>query len=204
MRSQLVTMRPGSPIHLPHPSPLSGRRGLQRSDPFGSPPPASVGEPTRSASTGGMLGRLRRCSRSGSRRNVPAFLNFRAVSDSRGRQPASVVAEPRDQRLVEVAGRDALQVEDRDQHFEALRLARVGRQIADEKRMRSDPSLTRSRTPDSARQPDRCRIIGRMLAANSAACALGANACAAAAATLRKRSAGDLDWVTDGLALPRT
>ena len=43
-------------------------------DPFGSPPPASVGEPTRSASTGGMLRRLRRCPCAGSRRNV----NFRA------------------------------------------------------------------------------------------------------------------------------
>src|SRR6201987_5180913 len=49
-------------------------------------------------------------------------------SDGRGREPASVLAEQRDQCLIEVAGRDALQVEDRDQHFEALRSTRVRRQ----------------------------------------------------------------------------
>src|ERR1700740_3480908 len=64
-------------------------------------------------------------------------------SDGRGREPASVLAEQRDQCLIEVAGRDALQVEDRDQRFD--RRAYGGR-IADEKRMRSEPSPTRSRT----------------------------------------------------------
>jgi hypothetical protein len=37
-------------------------------------------------------------------------------------------AEQRHQRLLEVAGGDTLEVEDRDQHLEALRPARVGRQ----------------------------------------------------------------------------
>ncbi len=50
------------------------------------------------------------------------------ASDGRGREPAGVLAEQRDQRLLEVAGGDALEVEDRDQHLEALRPARVGRQ----------------------------------------------------------------------------
>src|SRR6266516_428188 len=48
--------------------------------------------------------------------------------DGRGREPAGVLAEQRDQHLLEVAGGDALEVEDRNQHFEALRAARVGRQ----------------------------------------------------------------------------
>jgi len=39
-----------------------------------------------------------------------------------------VPAEQCDQRVLEVAGRDALEVEDRDQHLQALRPARVGRQ----------------------------------------------------------------------------
>jgi hypothetical protein len=42
------------------------------------------------------------------------------LEPSDGRQPASVLAEQRDQRLLEVAGGDALEVEDRDQHLEAL------------------------------------------------------------------------------------
>src|SRR3954466_15340439 len=44
------------------------------------------------------------------------------------RQPAGIVAEQRGQRLLELAGGDPLEVEDRDQHLEALRPARVGRQ----------------------------------------------------------------------------
>src|SRR5450759_3337378 len=48
--------------------------------------------------------------------------------DSRGRQPTGVLAEQHDQCLLEVAGGDALEVEERDQHFEALRSACVGRQ----------------------------------------------------------------------------
>jgi hypothetical protein len=127
-------------------------------DPFGSPPPASVGEPTRSASTGGMLRRLRRCPCAGSRRNV----NFRAPSDNRGRQPASVVAEQRDQRLIEVAGRDALQVEDRDQHFEALRSTRVRRQNRRRKADAFGAFNDRARA-GSAPRPDRrrsCELSG--------------------------------------------
>src|SRR5213079_2132759 len=44
------------------------------------------------------------------------------ASNGRGREPAGVPAEQCDQRVLEVAGRDALEVEDRD------RPARVGRQ----------------------------------------------------------------------------
>src|SRR4029077_14733277 len=46
----------------------------------------------------------------------------------RGRKPAGILAKQRNERLLEVAGGDPLEVEDRDQHFEALRSARVGRQ----------------------------------------------------------------------------
>lgn len=49
-------------------------------------------------------------------------------SDGSRRQPAGIVAEQRGQRLLELAGGDPLEVEDRDQHLEALRPARVGRQ----------------------------------------------------------------------------
>src|SRR5450631_4896001 len=50
------------------------------------------------------------------------------ATDRRGREPAGVLAEQGKKRLLEVAGGDALEVENRDQHFEALRAARVGRQ----------------------------------------------------------------------------
>src|SRR6266446_1513114 len=46
-------------------------------------------------------------------------------SDGRSRESAGVLAEQRDQRLLEIAGGDALEIEDRDQHFEALRSARI-------------------------------------------------------------------------------
>src|SRR3954463_11516987 len=45
-----------------------------------------------------------------------------------GRQTGSILAEQGRQRLLEVAGRDALQVEDRNQHLQALRAPGVGRQ----------------------------------------------------------------------------
>ncbi len=48
--------------------------------------------------------------------------------DRRCRQPRRLPAEQGRQRLLEVAGRDALQVEDRDQHLQALGAARVRRQ----------------------------------------------------------------------------
>src|SRR4029434_10759043 len=50
------------------------------------------------------------------------------ASNGRGREPAGVPAEQCNQRVLEVASRDALEVEDRDQHLQALRPARVGRQ----------------------------------------------------------------------------
>ena len=46
--------------------------------------------------------------------------------DGRRRQPRRVIAEQGRQRLLEVAGRDALQIEDRDQGLQALRPARIG------------------------------------------------------------------------------
>src|SRR3954453_14796647 len=49
-------------------------------------------------------------------------------SHGRSREPASILTEQRDQRLLEVAGGNALEVEDRDQHLQALRPACVGRQ----------------------------------------------------------------------------
>src|SRR4029077_11513215 len=48
--------------------------------------------------------------------------------DGCGRQSAGVLAEQCDQRLLEVSGGDALEIEDRDQHLQALRPARIGRQ----------------------------------------------------------------------------
>src|SRR3954452_2922265 len=48
--------------------------------------------------------------------------------DGRGREPTSILAEQGCQRLLEPACGDALEVEDRDQHLEALRAARVRRQ----------------------------------------------------------------------------
>ena len=48
--------------------------------------------------------------------------------NGRGREPAGILAEQCEQRLLEIAGRDALQVKDRDQHLQALRAPRVGRQ----------------------------------------------------------------------------
>jgi hypothetical protein len=50
------------------------------------------------------------------------------ASNGRGREPAGVPPEQCDQRVLEVAGRDALEVEDRDQYLQALRPARVARQ----------------------------------------------------------------------------
>src|SRR5207245_4787919 len=55
----------------------------------------------------------------------PGLLEAR---DGGGREPGRVLAEQRDQRLLEVVGRDAFEVEDRDQHVEALRSASIGRQ----------------------------------------------------------------------------
>jgi hypothetical protein len=50
--------------------------------------------------------------------------------NGRGGQPASVLAEQRAKCLLKVAGGDAFQVQDRDQHFEALRAPHVRRQDA--------------------------------------------------------------------------
>src|SRR6516164_2902629 len=48
--------------------------------------------------------------------------------DGCGRQSAGVLAEQCDQRLLEVSCGYALEIEDRDQHLQALRPARIGRQ----------------------------------------------------------------------------
>ena len=66
--------------------------------------------------------------------------------DGRGREPAGILAEQCEQRLLEVAGGDALEVEDRDQHLEALRSARIGRQNRRRKADVLPPSPPRSRT----------------------------------------------------------
>src|SRR5271167_2178195 len=64
--------------------------------------------------------------------SAPAYMLLRPgvlePSDGRGREPAGLLAEQCDERFLEVAGGDALEIEDRDQHLEALRAARVGRQ----------------------------------------------------------------------------
>ena len=61
--------------------------------------------------------------------------------DRRGRQARSILAEQGAERLLEVAGRDALQIEDRDQRIDALRAPGVGRQ-------------------DCRREADASRIVG--------------------------------------------
>jgi hypothetical protein len=81
----------------------------------------------------------------------PAVLEPR---DGRGREPASLFAKQRDQRLLEVAGGDALEVEDRKQHFEALRSARVGRQ---NRRRKADALRTFAETVAHARTAHRDR-----------------------------------------------
>lgn len=48
--------------------------------------------------------------------------------DGRGRQARRILAEQRSKRLLEIAGRDALQIKDRDQHLQAAGAPRVGRQ----------------------------------------------------------------------------
>ena len=48
--------------------------------------------------------------------------------DGRGRQARRILAEQRSERLLEIAGRDALQVKDRDQHLQAPRAPCIGRQ----------------------------------------------------------------------------
>src|SRR5438552_15322155 len=62
-------------------------------------------------------------------------------ADGGCRQPGSILAEQRSQRLREVAGRDTLQVKDRQQRLDRLRPAHVGRQ-------------------DRRREPDAARIGG--------------------------------------------
>src|SRR4029077_18102603 len=49
-------------------------------------------------------------------------------ANGRCREAGRILADERGEHLLEVASRDALEVEDRDQHLEALRPARIGRQ----------------------------------------------------------------------------
>src|SRR5262249_40268426 len=58
------------------------------------------------------------------------------ASNGRGREPAGVSAEQCNQRVFEVAARDALEVEHRDQLLQSLRPARVGRHT---RRRRENP-----------------------------------------------------------------
>src|SRR4051794_18923826 len=48
--------------------------------------------------------------------------------DGRGRQARRILAEQRGKRLLEIAGREALQVKNRDQHLQAAGAPRIGRQ----------------------------------------------------------------------------
>jgi hypothetical protein len=52
--------------------------------------------------------------------------NLLQACNGRRRQPRRIIAEQGRQRLLEVAGRDALQIEDRDQGLQAFRPARIG------------------------------------------------------------------------------
>src|SRR5215468_3707229 len=76
------------------------------------------------------------------------------ASNGRGREPAGVPAEQCDQRVFEVAGRDALEVEDREQHLQALRPARVGRQ---NRRRKADALATFAAAVTHARAAHRHR-----------------------------------------------
>src|SRR3954467_11615731 len=48
--------------------------------------------------------------------------------DARGRQARRILAEQRSKRLLEIAGRDSLQVKDWDQYLQAAGAPRIGRQ----------------------------------------------------------------------------
>src|SRR5450759_4497484 len=76
---------------------------------------------------------------------VPVFVlhgpRLLEAGNRRCRKTGRILADTRGQRLLEAASRDALQVEDRDQHFQALRAPRIGRQ---DSRVEPD-ALTRSR-----------------------------------------------------------
>src|SRR5262249_8315842 len=76
------------------------------------------------------------------------------ASNSRGREPAGVPPEQCDQRVLEVAGRDALEVEDRDQYLQALRPPRVGRQ---NRRRKADALATFASAVTHARAAHRDR-----------------------------------------------
>src|SRR6185436_16019777 len=62
---------------------------------------------------------------------APAHVLFRPnllkAPNGRGRNSARAFAKQRNERLLEIARGDPFEVEDRDQHFEALRAARVRR-----------------------------------------------------------------------------
>src|SRR6266536_2615660 len=73
----------------------------------------------------------------------PGFLE---APDGGGREPGRVLAEQRNQRLLELTGGDAFEVEDRDQHVEALRSTSIGRQNRRGKANALGPSPTRSRS----------------------------------------------------------
>ncbi len=69
--------------------------------------------------------------------------------DGRGRQARRILAEQRRKRLLEIAGRDALQVKDWDQHLQAAGAPRVGRQ--DRGREADAPGIIGSATVAHAR-----------------------------------------------------
>src|ERR1700730_1857876 len=69
--------------------------------------------------------------------------------DGRGRQARRILAEQRRKRLLKIAGRDALQVKDWDQHLQAAGAPRVGRQ--DRGREADAPGIIGSATVAHAR-----------------------------------------------------
>src|SRR6266478_124120 len=69
--------------------------------------------------------------------------------DGRGRQARRILAEQRRKRLLEIAGRDTLQVKDWDQHLQAAGAPRVGRQ--DRGREADAPGIIGSATVAHAR-----------------------------------------------------
>ena len=67
------------------------------------------------------------------------------AADRRRRKPGRVLAQQRRQRVGQVAGRDALEIQDRQQRLDRLRSSRVGRQ--DRRREADAPGIVGRRRP---------------------------------------------------------
>jgi hypothetical protein len=86
---------------------------------------------------------------------LPVFVlirpNLFEAGNGRRRKPRCILADERRQHLLEVASRDALEVEDREQNLEALGAPRVGRQ---DRRAEPDTLTARNLTVTDARLSD--------------------------------------------------